>query len=51
MDDRGYPPCPNPECTRRLCFMDRRDWDECEECGTPIPNELKLDNDFQPIAR
>lgn len=47
MNDRGYPECAT--CGHPLCWMDRRDWDDCPDCGTPIPEELKVDNEFRPI--
>lgn len=49
--DRGYPPCANPDCTYTLCFMERRDYDECPECGTSIPEELLLDNNWKSRKR
>ena len=42
----NYPPCNNPECDYTLCFMERRDWDECPACGHPIPVDLRLNNDM-----
>lgn len=45
-NDRGYPPCANPDCGHTLCFLDRRDWNECPACGTPIPPELRLNDDM-----
>jgi hypothetical protein len=45
---RMYEPCANTECTWGLCWMDRRDNDTCPVCDTPIPNHLKVDNDFNP---
>lgn len=41
-----YPPCANPECDYTLCFMERRDLDECPACGSPIPIELQLNDEM-----
>jgi hypothetical protein len=43
--DRGYPRC---VCGHPLCFMDRRDYDECPACDREIHPYLRLDNDFRP---
>jgi hypothetical protein len=42
--DRGYPRC---VCGHALCFMDRRDYDECPSCNNPIHPYLRLDADFR----
>jgi hypothetical protein len=48
VNDKGYPACPaaTRENPHYLCFMERRDLDNCPECGHPIPEDLKLDNDM-----
>jgi hypothetical protein len=47
MADSGYPPCVNPAgCDYTLCFMERRDWDECPACGWEIPVSLRLNADM-----
>lgn len=47
-NDKGYPACPGAtwENPHYLCFMERRDLDNCPECDTPIPDELKLNADM-----
>lgn len=42
----NYPPCVNPACDYTLCFMERRDWNECPACGTEIPVSLRLNADM-----
>lgn len=49
-NDRGYPPCANPKCDYTLCWMERRDWDECPACGHLIPPHLRVDINFKPIV-
>lgn len=39
-----YPPCANPECDYRLCFMERRDLNECPACSHEIPVALRLND-------
>jgi len=48
VNDKGYPACPAAtwENPHYLCFMERRDLDECPECGHPIPEELKLNDNM-----
>lgn len=46
MTYRNYPKCAG--CGHALCFMDRRDWDDCPACGKPIPALYQLDIDFRP---
>jgi hypothetical protein len=47
-NDKGYPRCPGStvEDPHWLCFMERRDLNECPECDHPIPEALKLNNDM-----
>jgi len=47
-NDKGYPACPAAtwENPHYLCFMERRDLDNCPECGTAIPPELQLNKDM-----
>lgn len=35
-----YPPCPS--CEYPLCYMERRDFDECPSCGEAIPKEFRM---------
>jgi hypothetical protein len=48
VNDKGYPVCPGAPVNQPhyLCFMERRDWDECPECGHPIPDHLKLNDEM-----
>lgn len=48
MNDKGYPVCSGAPVNEPhwLCFMERRDYDECPECGTLIPDHLKLNDDM-----
>lgn len=39
-----YPACANPECDYRLCYMERRDLDECPSCQHEIPVSLRLND-------
>lgn len=47
-NDKGYPVCPAAPIDHRhwLCWMERRDLDQCPECGHPIPDHLKLNDDM-----
>ena len=47
MTYRDYPTCAG--CGHALCFMDRRDWDDCPACKTTIPLLYRLDIDFRPL--
>lgn len=29
-------------CGWYLCYMDRRDYDDCPQCGQPIPEEIRV---------
>jgi len=39
-----YPECANPACDHRLCYMERRDLDECPACSHAIPVALRLND-------
>lgn len=42
-------PCPNLDCVHEWDFMDRRDLDECPVCGWAIPDDYRMNRDFEPI--
>lgn len=47
-NDKGYPVCPGApvDSPHYLCFMERRDLDNCPECDHPIPENLKLNDEM-----